>query len=96
MLGYHSTHESKDGKWRKIHLKINSPKGVSNLSVHGKSVYYAGLPSHPQHELARRQMSGFGGMVSVELGTRVRAAAQAHSRRTFPDRPDRMVSNAFE
>jgi cystathionine beta-lyase/cystathionine gamma-synthase len=30
-------------------------------------VYYPGLPSHPQHELAKRQMSGFGGMVSVEL-----------------------------
>jgi cystathionine beta-lyase/cystathionine gamma-synthase len=32
-------------------------------------VYYAGLPSHPQYELARRQMTGFGGMVSVELGS---------------------------
>jgi cystathionine gamma-lyase len=30
-------------------------------------VYYPGLPSHPQHELARRQMRGFGGMISVEL-----------------------------
>ena len=30
-------------------------------------VYYPGLPSHPQHELAVRQMSGFGGMVSLEL-----------------------------
>jgi cystathionine beta-lyase/cystathionine gamma-synthase len=30
-------------------------------------VYYPGLPSHPQHELAKRQMSGFGGMVSFEL-----------------------------
>ncbi|MBD5635663.1 MAG: PLP-dependent transferase, partial [Candidatus Eremiobacteraeota bacterium] len=28
---------------------------------------YPGLPSHPQHELARRQMSGFGGMVSFAL-----------------------------
>ena len=33
-----------------------------------KRVYYPGLPSHPQHELARRQMKGFGGMISVELG----------------------------
>lgn len=32
-------------------------------------VYYPGLASHPQHELARRQMSGFGGMVSLELKT---------------------------
>lgn len=31
-------------------------------------VYYPGLPSHPQHDLARRQMKGFGGMLSVELG----------------------------
>ena len=38
-------------------------------------VLYPGLPSHPQHELAKRQMSGFGGMISVELGTRERADA---------------------
>lgn len=37
-------------------------------------VYYAGLPTHPQHDLAKRQMSGFGGMISIELGTRERAA----------------------
>jgi cystathionine gamma-synthase/cystathionine gamma-lyase len=30
-------------------------------------VYYPGLPSHPQHDLAKRQMSGFGGMVSFRL-----------------------------
>ena len=28
-------------------------------------MYYPGLASHPDHELARRQMSGFGGMVTV-------------------------------
>jgi cystathionine beta-lyase/cystathionine gamma-synthase len=33
-------------------------------------VFYPGLQSHPQHELACRQMSGFGGMVSVDVGTR--------------------------
>jgi len=32
-------------------------------------VYYPGLPSHPQHELAKRQMRGFGGMLSFELGS---------------------------
>ena len=31
--------------------------------------YYPGLSSHPQHELAKRQMRGFGGMVSFELGS---------------------------
>ncbi|WP_148882246.1 cystathionine gamma-synthase [Thermococcus aciditolerans] len=30
-------------------------------------VYYPGLPSHPQHGLAKRQMCGFGGMLSFEL-----------------------------
>ena len=32
-------------------------------------VYYPGLASHPQHELARQQMRGFGGMISVDLNT---------------------------
>jgi cystathionine beta-lyase/cystathionine gamma-synthase len=38
-----------------------------------ENVYYIGLPTHPQHELVKRQMTGFGGMISVELGTRERA-----------------------
>ncbi|MEG1042440.1 trans-sulfuration enzyme family protein [Pseudomonas sp. NUPR-001] len=32
-------------------------------------VYYPGLVSHPQHGLARRQMHGFGGMISLDLNT---------------------------
>jgi cystathionine gamma-lyase len=32
-------------------------------------VYYPGLETHPQHALARRQMSGFGGIVSIELAS---------------------------
>ncbi len=32
-----------------------------------KRVYYPGLPSHPQYELAKKQMKGFGGIVSVEF-----------------------------
>lgn len=32
-------------------------------------VYYPGLPDHPQHQLARRQMSGFGGMIAFDLGS---------------------------
>jgi len=31
------------------------------------AVYYPGLPSHPEHELAKAQMHGFGGMLSFEL-----------------------------
>jgi cystathionine beta-lyase/cystathionine gamma-synthase len=33
-----------------------------------QKIYYPGLADHPQHDLARRQMRGFGGMISVELG----------------------------
>jgi cystathionine gamma-lyase len=36
-------------------------------------IIYPGLESHPQHALAKAQMSGFGGMISVELGTKERA-----------------------
>jgi cystathionine gamma-lyase len=32
-----------------------------------EKVYYPGLPSHPDHQLAKRQMSGFGGMVSFQF-----------------------------
>ncbi len=42
-------------------------------------VYYPGLRSHPQHELARQQMSGFGGMLSFVLaGGHERAFDFAH------------------
>ena len=34
-----------------------------------EKVYYPGLISHPQHELAKRQQSGFGGMVAFETGS---------------------------
>ncbi len=33
-------------------------------------IIYPGLPSHPQHALAKRQMSGFGGMISIEMGSK--------------------------
>ncbi len=38
-----------------------------------KKVFYPGLKSHPGHEVARRQMKGFGGMVSFELKGGVKA-----------------------
>lgn len=34
-----------------------------------KKMIYPGLPSHPQHDLAKRQMKGFGGMLSFEVGS---------------------------
>ena len=41
------------------------------LAAHPKvtRVHYPGLPSHPQHALARKQMCGFGGLISVQLGS---------------------------
>jgi cystathionine gamma-lyase len=35
----------------------------------GSRMIYVGHPSHPQHALASRQMTGFGGMISVEMGS---------------------------
>jgi cystathionine beta-lyase/cystathionine gamma-synthase len=47
-------------------------------------VYYPGLPSHPQHALAQRQMRGFGGMVSMTLrGPQSRALAFAKRTKLF-------------
>jgi cystathionine gamma-synthase/cystathionine gamma-lyase len=43
-------------------------------------VYYPGLEEHPQHALARRQMSGFGGMVSFEVAGGISAAERFFSR----------------
>ena len=40
---------------------------------YAKKVYYPGLPDHPQHELAKKQMSGFGGIVSVDFGNTKKA-----------------------
>lgn len=53
-----------------------------------KKVYYPGLPNHPQHSLAKRQMKNYGGMISFDLGSlsgakkflkRVRLCALAES-----------------
>ncbi len=45
------------------------------LSKHPKvsRVLYPGLASHPQHELAKRQMSGFGSMIAFDVGSRANA-----------------------
>lgn len=54
-----------------LHLRVqrhceNGEKVVAFLNSHPKiaQVYYPGLASHPFHEVAKKQMSGFGGMVS--------------------------------
>ncbi len=48
-----------------------------------RQVYYPGLPTHPQHDLARRQMSGFGGMISFDLGDAARARHFVEHTRIF-------------
>jgi len=40
-----------------------------------KKVHYPGLPSHPQYELAKKQMTGFGGMLAFETGSLENARA---------------------
>ena len=55
------------------------------LTTHPKvqKVYYPGLPDHPQHALARRQMRGFGGMISIELGDAALARRVVERTRVF-------------
>jgi methionine-gamma-lyase len=77
------------------------------LESHGavERVYYPGLASHPQHELAKKQMDGFGGMVVFELaggfeavslgGTEtlaVHAASMIHARLTPEQRAEAGIS----
>ncbi len=57
-----------------LHLRVerqnaNALALARYLGDHPKvrSVYYPGLPEHPRHELAKRQMRGFGGVLSFEL-----------------------------
>ena len=59
-----------------LHLRVqrsceNAAKVVAFLDNHPKiqRVYYPGLESHPQHDLAKRQMSNFGGMVSFTFAS---------------------------
>ncbi len=46
-------------------------------------VFYPGLPSHPQHELATRQMRGFTGMITIETGSLENARKIVNSTRIF-------------
>jgi len=41
VLGYRPTNAARDGKWRKIKVKLNAPKGLPPLTVHAKTGYYA-------------------------------------------------------
>jgi Ca-activated chloride channel family protein len=40
VIGYFSTNEGKDGKWRKVQVKVNPPRGLPRLTVRAKQGYY--------------------------------------------------------
>jgi cystathionine beta-lyase/cystathionine gamma-synthase len=73
-----------------LHLRMrahceNARAIAAHLDEHSAvdRVLYPGLPSHPQHELARRQMSDFGGMITIDMGSAERAEAVAASTKLF-------------
>jgi len=54
--------ERHDASGRKIAAWLSGRKKIS-------AVHYPGLKTHPQHALAKKQMTGFGGMIAFELGS---------------------------
>ncbi|HET8773473.1 MAG TPA: cystathionine gamma-synthase [Thermoanaerobaculia bacterium] len=57
-----------------VRMKRHEENGMAManyLAHHAKvqKIYYPGLSDHPQHELAKRQMNGFGSMISFDLGS---------------------------
>ncbi len=54
--------EKHDANGRTVAAFLNRHKKV-------KKVFYPGLPDHPQYELAERQMTGFGSMITLETGS---------------------------
>lgn len=73
-----------------LHLRMaahsdNAGRIAEYLEDHDgvEKVFYPGLASHPQHELASRQMSGFGGMMSIEMGSAERARRFVTRTRVF-------------
>ena len=55
----------------------NTKKIVEFLKSHPavEKIYYPGLEDHPQHEIAKKQSGGFGGMVSFDVGSQANADA---------------------
>ena len=41
VLGYRPKNTARDGKWRKLKVKLHAPKGLPPLNVHAKTGYYA-------------------------------------------------------
>lgn len=58
-----------------LRMKQHNENGVAIADYLAKQkkvqkLYYPGLASHPQHELAKRQMKGFGALISFDLGSK--------------------------
>jgi cystathionine gamma-lyase len=73
-----------------LHLRMaahnaNGQRVAEWLEAHPRveRVYYPGLASHPQHELAKRQMRGFTGMISIETGSLENATRFVNATRIF-------------
>ena len=63
----------------------NADRIARHLEAHSsvERVHYPGLPSHPQHALAQEQMSGFSGMLAIELTSADAARAMVERTRVF-------------
>ena len=69
-MAAHNENGMKIARWLESHAKIDQ-------------VFYPGLESHEQHDLAKKQMSGFTGMVSVDVGSLERARAIVEHTKLF-------------
>src|SRR5262245_5364150 len=61
-----------------VRMEAHNSNGITVAKYLGgkkevQKIYYPGLPDHPGHELAKKQMSGFGGMIAFDLGNFERA-----------------------
>jgi cystathionine beta-lyase/cystathionine gamma-synthase len=65
-----------DANGRRVAAWLRDSKVATKL-------YYPGDASHPQHELAKKQMTGFGGMISIDLGDAARARRFVEKTRIF-------------
>jgi cystathionine gamma-synthase len=71
--------------WRMRAHCANAAAVAAFLSSHPRieAVHYPGLPTHPGHDVARRQMSGFGGMLSIQVRGGQAAALELTRRLTL-------------
>ena len=68
------------------HQNAAAQRVAEYLEAHGKieRVYYPGLPSHPDHAIAKAQMSGYGGVVSFAVAGDISATSDFIDRLRIP------------